>query len=170
MNLGVTTLSKRCKIVCHVIAFFTLGHQQIRKSLRPRLESVVCKELREYLMYPKVCEATIKQLTRRDMRAALYPVIVTVPNLMYSLRRFLKLHPSMNIFKKRVPFTVFQSIVDGTYPGNRTLCITFASHLFLARRENAWAFHFLAANCLWCVKYLQTYPIPLRSISPSSKG
>jgi hypothetical protein len=84
---------------------------------------------------------------------------------------FLKLHPSMNIFKKWVPFTVFQSIVHGTYPGNRTSCITFASSLFLARRENAWAFHILAANCLWwCVKYLQTYPIPLRSILPSLKG
>jgi hypothetical protein len=48
----------------------------------------------------------------------------------------------MNIVKTRVPFTVFQSHVHGTYPGTRTLCITFASHLFLARRENAWAFHF----------------------------
>jgi hypothetical protein len=56
------------------------------KIRRPRLKSVICKELREYSMYPKVCEATVKPLSRRDMRATLYPVIVTMANLMYSLR------------------------------------------------------------------------------------
>ena len=42
-----------------------------------RFESVVWKEFREHTVYPKVCEAAIEHLSRRDTRATRYPVVYT---------------------------------------------------------------------------------------------
>jgi hypothetical protein len=64
-----------------VIASFTrdleICHASVQQIQRTRFESVVWKEFREYSVYPKVCEAAIEQLSRRDTRATLYPVIAT---------------------------------------------------------------------------------------------
>ena len=64
-----------------VIACFArdleICHASVQQIQSTRFESVVWNEFSKHTLYPKVCEAAIEQLSRRDTRATRYPVVFT---------------------------------------------------------------------------------------------